>query len=1110
MKAGKIGLMLVVCMMFVNQVFSQTEAISLKLKDVTLDQVFEAIEKLSEYTFLYSDDQMEKTGLLTLDYKNTSIEIVLKECLRKSGITYVVLDHTIVLKPGIKPGEGSFLSGEMLREYIVVEGWVRDKKDRALSGVNIFVKNYPGMGMVTDETGYFKTKVRLSDVLVFSYVGFTTRELFVKKMKKGGKIILEEEQREIGEVQVVGYGTQRKVTVTGAISEMQIEGRNFPVTSFSNMIAGNVSGIIGVQRSGEPGQDVSEFWIRGMSTFGANDKALILVDGVERSTVNDIIPEDIAAFSVLKDASATAVYGARGANGVILMQTKMGKSGRMKIDVDGRHMWSCLPRLPRYLKAYDYARLANEARAVRGESPVYDREMFEVIRYHLDPDLYPDVSWQDEILKKWTRGAQVHLGMSGGGDIARYYLSLNYKTNDAAYKESGLKRYHTNVLRKQYSFRTNLGLNITPSTEMEVRMATTVVDLNRPGIGRTDSIWEAQAMLNPLTVPVRYSTGHLPAYGDGSRISPAVLLNETGWVNEFRNDMEFKLEVRQKIFSDWHFSAALAYDMTNVHSKKREKMPELFMAKGRNVKGELILESMVPAREMTFQTAYSGERRLYVEMKADYEHNWKNHRLGGMLLFNLSQQTFTEAEDEISAIPFRRMGIAGRLTYSCQDIYLSELNFGYNGTENFPKGKRFCFFPSASVGWVVSGYPAIQEKWTWLRLMKIRYSLGVVGNDQIHGSRFPYLTYISSDAPGYAFGERGENVRQGITESSIGARHLIWEKALKHDVGIDIDVGGKFRFNADYFNTVRRHIFMPRNDVPDITGWPNVPYGNVGKMRNSGFDATLYYGHKIGSVALEWRGNITYTENKVLEYDEADVRYEYQRQKGKSLDQARGYIALGYFRDSLEIIHSPLHPGPVRPGDLKYKDVNGDGVINEQDIVPIGNSVIPRIQYGIAGSMKWKAWDISVFCRGAGAVSFFYGGTGFFPFMNGTLGNILTDVGEEHNRWIPAWYSGDPATENPDARFPRLSYGENTNNFVPSTHWLANGAYFRLKTVEIGYSVPVRLLRRFHMEMLRLSLLGDNLHVWDKVHSWDPEQASSNGAVYPLTRSWLINLQLKF
>lgn len=1095
-----------------GSIHAQTDLVSIKIKNANLDKVFESLEKASGYTFLFSDEQIKKAGKFTLNYTQTNIRTILDECLKGKGLSYRLIDRTFVLIPSPLPTLQRDTSVSLPPpSYLLVKGQIREKNGAPLAGVNIYVKNYPGLGIMSDEKGEFEIEVHPSDVLIFSHIGYKNKEIFVPRWKTGQKIYLEEENHQMEEVQVVGFGQQRKISVIGAISDMDVTGKNFPLTSFSNMIAGNVSGIIGVQRSGEPGQDVSEFWIRGISTFGANDKALILIDGIERMTLDDLIAEDIASFTVLKDATATAVYGARGANGVILINTRRGKTGQMRIHVNSRTMLSHLPRLPDYLRAYDYARLANEARAVRGESLLYNPELYDIIRLKLDPDLYPDVDWQRELLKKWTWGQQVNVNLSGGGNICRYYISLNYKTNDAQYKEFGLYRYHTNVLRKQYSFRTNLDINMTPSTEIGVSAATTLVDMNRPGIGNTDSVWHIQAALTPLSVPIRYSTGHWPVYNNHP--SPLALMNESGYISEYRNDMETKLEIKQNLSAlvpGLSASFSVAYDMINQHRSERTKMPALYWASGRNTQGELQLDEKVPARKISYHSTASLDHKLYLEFKTEYSRTIRQHRIGGLLLYHQSQYNDSKAQDEISSIPRKSMGIAGRLTYSYRDIYLAEFNFGYNGSENFPKGQRFGFFPSVAAGWIISGYPGFQKRFPFIHSLKIRYSYGMIGNDQIAGIRFPYLTYISPNAPGYAFGNLGENIQTGIAETIIGAKHLSWEKSVKHNLGIDVNVGGQLRLEIDYFREQRRGIFMKRNNLPGIVGIPSPPFGNVGRMLKYGFDGTLVFKKKIGNVNIELRGNFTWVKNKILDYDESDIRYDYQKRQGKSYNQARGYIALGYFKDSLDILSSPVHPDAVRPGDLKYKDVNGDGKITQEDIVPIGHSTLPGLQYGFAGSFSWKNWDFNIFFRGAGRVNFFYGGTGYFPFSDGNSGNVLTIAAKQKNRWIPAWYSGNPATENAKARFPRLSYGDNKNNFLPSTHWLENGAYLRLKTLEIGYSFPARLLRRIHMKTLRLSLTGDNLYLWDRVKLWDPEQASGNGAVYPLPRSFLMNVQITF
>lgn len=1097
-------------LLFTSLLRAQTYAVTIKIKDASLEEVFEALEKVSAFTFLFSDEQIKNTGKFTFHYIDTDIRTILDECLKGKGLSYRLVDRTFVLIPS---PSGLSEKSSRLSLPMLVKGKIRDKKGHPLIGVNIYVKNNPGLGIMSDENGEFQIRVHCSDILIFSHIGYKSKEIFVLHWKPEQKIYLEEENHEMEEVRIIGFGQQRKISVIGALSDMKMEGKNFPLTSFSNMISGNVSGVIGVQRNGEPGQDFSEFWIRGISTFGANDKALVLIDGIERTTLDNLIAEDIAGFSVLKDATATAVYGARGANGVILITTRRGKKGQMSIHVNSRTMLTDLPRLPHYLRAYDYARLANEARAVRGEPPLYTPVVYDILHWKLDPDLYPDVDWQKELLKKRTWGQQINVSISGGGDICRYYIGLHYKTNDAQYKESGLHRYHTNVLRKQYSFRTNLDINLTPSTEVGVSAASTLVNMNRPGIGNTDSVWHLQAALNPLSVPIRYSTGHWPVYGETNQASPIALMNESGYLTEYRNDTETKLEARQDLsylLSGLSASLSFAYDMSNLHKSERTKMPSLYWASGRNSKGELQLHEKVPERKISYHSTAFSDRKLYLEIKTEYNRNIRDHRIGGLLLYHRSRYVDSKATDEIGSIPRKSMGIAGRLTYSYQDIYLSEFNFGYNGSENFPKGRNFGFFPSIAVGWVISGYERFRKRFPFMHHLKLRYSFGITGNDQIADSRFPYLSYISSDVPGYAFGNLGENVQNGIAETIVGTNRLSWEKAVKHNLGIDLDIAGKFRLELDYFREQRQGIFMRRNDLPGIMGLPSPPFGNIGRMLKYGFDGTLVYKSKIATVDVELRGNFTWVKNKILDYDESGIRYDYQKMQGKSYNQARGYIALGYFRDSLDILSSPLHPDAVRPGDLKYKDINGDGKITPEDIVPIGHSVLPGLQYGFAGSFAWKNWDFSIFFRGAGRVHFFYGGTGYFPFSEGADGNVLTIAGKQKNRWTPAWYSGNPATENPKARFPRLSYGENKNNFLPSTHWLENGAYLRLKTLEVGYNFPARWLRKVYIKKLRLSFTGDNLYLWDRVKLWDPEQASGNGAVYPLPRSFLLNLQLTF
>ncbi len=1006
---------------------------------------------------------------------------------------------------------------------VKVKGVVTDPNNETQIGVNIYPKTSPTKGVVTNADGIYEIMAEPGSILVFSYIGFKTQEFTVGAANPQTiNVALEESAQQLEEVSIVGYGTQRKVSVIGSITTIKpAELQTGGVSSVTNALAGRVAGLIGIQSSGEPGKDVSEFWIRGISTFGANSKALILVDGIEREgSLNDLAPEDIESFSILKDATATAIYGARGANGVVLINTKRGQEGKISINANIKTMVETLPRLPKYLQAYDYATLANEARTVRGDQSVYSPEIFDIIKYNMDPDLYPDVNWQDEILKKRTYGVQGNINISGGSKLARYYMSGFYRTNDAIYKQTGMERYHSNVRRNQYTFRSNIDVDVTKTTLVSLLLSAKLVDLNRPGIGTTDQIWSAQANLTPMTVPVRYSNGQFPAYGKEENTSPSVLLNETGFITDRDNSIESLLKIEQDlkfVLDGLKATGSISFDNFNNHYTARTKMPDLYKATERNWNtGELITQKTVVATPMSFSTTSYGIRTIYIEAKLDYSRVIaEKHRVGGLFLYQQKDYQRTDASNELSSIPKRNQGIAGRLTYSYNDIYFIEGNFGYNGSENFPKGQRFGFFPSVAAGYVVSNYEYFKENLSFINMLKFRYSFGLVGNDQIEKDgndiRFPYLTSVNMSATGYTFGDQRQGGGTGVTDAVLGSTGLVWEKAIKQNWGVDLIMwDNALNITVDAFIDKRDNIFMERKSLPGTIGVATVPWGNVGRMKSWGADGTASYAHTFGEFFVEVRGNFTLTRDKIIDYDEVPPRYPYLAKKGSANDITRGLIALGLFKDEEDVRNSPTQFGTVLPGDIKYQDVNGDGRIDDYDIVPIGHARIPKIQYGFAGSLAWRGIDFNIFFRGAGESDYFMGGAGYFPFANGVTGNVLSIVNEPGSRWTPASYSGDPSTENPNARFPRLTYGENVNNKQESTFWLAKANYLRLKTLEIGYTLPKKWSEKIAMNNFRISVIGDNLYLWDKVKLWDPEQASSNGAKYPLTRSWSLVLQLSF
>ncbi|MEA4978943.1 MAG: TonB-dependent receptor [Petrimonas sp.] len=989
-----------------------------------------------------------------------------------------------------------------------VSGIILDENGESLLGANVYIKNEPGVGVVSGLDGKFTIKTAKNTVLVISFIDYEKEEILVIKSVENLTIRLKKSSgSELEEVVVVGHGQQRKVSVVGSISSVDVNELKTPSSSITNALAGKVAGIVSVQRSGEPGNDFSEFWIRGISTFGANQGALILIDGIERSGIDQIDPEDIESFSVLKDASATAVYGVRGANGVVLITTKKGSAGKLSIKFKNYASLSHSPRKPEYLGAYDYAVLANEARAMRRQTPIYDDVELNIIRKGVDPDLYPNVDWQKEILKNQTVNHNHYLSISGGGDVARYFMSASTYSSDALYKESSLNDYNTNVRYNKNSFRSNLDVNVTKSTVISLGVDGYLTSQNRPGMGNTSYIWDSQTNLTPLTVPVQYSTGQLPTYGKSlAEVSPEVLLNHTGYVSDMNTAIQSNIAINQD-FSKWikglSFRLLYSFDTYTNHVVTRSKMPDLYYANKRKVNGDLDLELKYDSKPLQVTTDALSKRKTYLESCINYERTFnEKHRVGGLIHY--FHQEFTESDRAgTDAIPERNQGLSGRMTYSLYDTYLIEANFGYTGSENFKRGEQFGFFPSVALGWIPTSYDWVKSNVPFLSFLKFRYSYGTAGNDKISNYRFPYFTFVEYSSAGWGG-------KYGITETKLGADNLRWEKALKSNIGIEATFYDKLSFVVDIFNDRREGIFQERTNLPATVGNISQPWGNVGTMASNGVDATCSYTHTFGkSNWVTLRGNFTYAKNVIDYWEEPPFKYPYKAKTGHIYGSHMGLIALGLFKDEHEILSSPKQFGEVLPGDIKYKDINGDGKIDTEDYVYYDYSDFPQITYGIATEVGYKNWTLSVFFQGAAKSKFMYSGN-YFPYSGGNVGNVLTIAKDPANRWIPAEYSGNPATENPNARFPRLSYGSFRNNEQPSTHWLANNDYLRLKNVELGYRLKSDFLQKVALESVDISIIGENLWVWDNVKLWDPEQASYNGRVYPIQRTYTLNLVMNF
>ena len=1039
----------------------------------------------------------------------------------KKLILYILTVCSIML------GGGNPVSAFAQSKEYTITGTVLDLQGQPMVGVNVIVKNQPGLGTNTDIDGKYKIKTGANETLSFSYLGYATQDIPIAG-KTRIDVKLAEDSNAMEEVVVVGAGFQKKASVVGAVTSIKMEDLKVPTANITNSLAGNVPGIIAVQRSGEPGKDASEFWIRGISTFGANASALVLVDGIERD-FNEINVEDIESFSVLKDASATAIYGQRGANGVILVTTKRGQAGKVNINFKAEYGISSSAIEREFVDAETYASLANEARASRYQDPVYDASDLEIIKYNLDPDLYPNVDWHDALLKKSTSTFKTSLNISGGGSTARYYISGSYYKQGGLFKDSLKENYDTDTNYKRYNFRINTDINITKTTILEAGLGGWVVDQHKPGMttkpdGNTDDFWRSISYMTPITVPLRYSNGQLPTYGtDGYGISPYVLLNHTGYYTFWENKVESNIGLKQDlsfITQGLHFTGRFSYDAYHRHNLGRLKMPALYKAERvRDMEGNLITSRIIDEQPLWQTSDVYGSRRAYGEVQLAYDRAFNKHRVGGLLYYYMQSFSENDVNDNVfKSVPQRNMGLSGRVTYGYDDRYLVEFNFGYTGSENFEPKERFGFFPAIAAGWVISNEKFVKKHMPWLTMLKIRYSWGQVGNDRIGGgTRFPYITTVTG-GNSVNFGNMGANRADGILVQLMGSQNLTWEVTTKQDLGLDLKIADRFDLTVDIFRDHREDIFIRRGFLPGTTGLlvggsiDQRPWGNVGSMRSEGIDGNFGYTQRIDKdFIFTLRGNLTYAYNKVLKYDEAANALYYRMTQGYKWEQNRGLIALGLFKDEAEIASSPTQYGQeLMPGDIKYKDVNGDGVINDDDIVPIGNTRTPELVYGLGLSAQWKGIDFSILFQGTGKMDFIMEGYSTFPFIANDAGNILSVVAEPKNRWISREISGDPATERQDAIFPRLSYGPRENNTKWSTWWLRDGHYLRLKNLEVGYTLPKAFTRKFRVEKARIFFLGYNLACWSSFDWWDPEMGSKDGNSYPIQRTYTFGVNVSF
>lgn len=1021
----------------------------------------------------------------------------------------------------------------MAQEQVIVTGTITDANKEPLIGVSISIANMPGLGAISDVNGQFKIKMPPYQTLVFTYIGFEKQEVLVKEQRVVNVVLKETKANALNEVVITSTGAQRKIAVTGAITTVDVERlKSNPTTSIADGLAGVVPGIMAMQTSGRPGS-VSEFWVRSISTFGASNAAMVLIDGFERD-MNEINVEDIESFTVLKDASATAIYGSRGANGVILIKTKRGKEGKVNINAKVEGFYNQLTKLPEFADGYTYASLANEAKVARNQEPLFSSTELELLRLGLDGDRFPNVNWMDVLLRDKALSQRSLLNLSGGGKTARYYISGSYQNQQGMYKvDKALKDYNTNTSFNKYTYRLSVDMDITKTTLLSGGVSGSLRKQNDPGAG-TDAIWTSLMGYNPIMMPLVYSNGRIPSWsGSNDNLNPWVQGTMTGYNQSWSNNIQTTLNLDQKldfITRGLRILGRFGYDTYNNNYIKRFKRPEVWNADRLRNDGELVFRRVAEEQKMTQSSGSDGDKREFFEWETHYDRSFGPHTFGAVFKYNQGSKVFTQniGTDLKNGIARRNQGIAGRANYNWKSRYFIDFNFGYTGSENFYKDYRFGFFPAISGAWNIGEEPLLKNL-DWLNMLKIRYSYGKTGNDVLKDDdnkdiRFPYLYEIEQMyqkdkdgnivknpdgtpkvAGGYQFADYdSDNLWGGARYLSISSSDVSWEISTKKDLGIDYSLfHDQFSGSLDYFYEHREGIYMERKFLPGFTGLESNPSANVGEVKASGFDGNFTFKQKLNQVDFTLRANVTYSKNKILERDEENTLYEYKLQEGHRVNQARGLVDLGLFKDYDDIRNSPRQTyGEVMPGDIKYKDVNGDGLVNDDDRVAIGATTRPNLTYGFGTSVSWKGIDVNVHFQGVGKSSYFINGTSVYMFQGGDgWGNILNELANS-NRWILG------ENEDPNADYPRLTYGSNTNNYRASTFWLRDGSYLRLKTLDVGYSLPKNLVNRAHLNTVRFFLIGTNLLTFSKFKLWDPELGSSDGKKYPLNKTLSVGVSV--
>lgn len=989
-----------------------------------------------------------------------------------------------------------------------------------LPGVSIMVDKST-RGVTTDIDGTFEIRALPTDKLIFSFIGMENQTIVVGN-KTYVEIELSPKSDELEEVTVVAFGKQKKESVIGAISTVNPKDLKVPSSNLTTALAGNMAGVIAYQRSGEPGQDNADFFVRGITTFGTNTHPLILIDGVELTSTDlaRLRPDDIESFSILKDATATALYGARGANGVILVTTKQGTVGPAKISFRIENSLSAPTQTVDVADPVTYMRMHNEAILTRDPLGIieYPQEKIEMTEAGKYPLIYPANNWKEMLFKENTMNQRVNLNVSGGGGVARYYVAGSFNRDNGILKVDKRNNFNNNIAINNYDLRTNVNINVTKTTELITRLSANFEEYKGPLRGGAD-MYNLMIHSNPVLFPAYYPADEDFQYAqhilfgnyNNSKVNPYAEMVR-GYKEKSRSQILAQVELKQDLA--FITEGLTARGMLNVSRLSQFAVNRAYNPFYYEISRYNRLTGDYKLIETRIGTEYLGYGELpdereqsssfYFEGSVNHARTFGKHSISSLLVFQARQTLVANAGSLQLSLPSRNLGLSGRATYSYDSRYFAEFNFGYNGSERFDKNNRFGFFPSAGGAWLISNEDFWADIKPVVNNLKLRYSYGLIGNDQIGTAydRFFYLSEVNMEDGGRAatFGTEYNTRYNGITINRYANPFISWEKSYKQNFALELGLFDQLSVIAEYFTEKRDNILMTRSSIPNTMGLTATPRANVGEASGKGVDIMLEYQKSWNKdFWTSARANFTYATSRFDVYEEPEYKEPWRSRVGLSLNQATGYIAERLFVDDEEAASSPpqyIGTSEYGGGDIKYLDVNRDGKVTEADRVPIGYPVVPEIIYGFGVSTGYKGFDLSLFFQGSARQSFWINAAGTAPFINDT--QVL-------KAYADSYWSEE--NQNVYALWPRLSTTWNSNNFASSTWFMRDASFLRLKQMEFGYTIPKRYTEKIKMNNLRFYVSGTNLLLFSKFKMWDVEMAG-NGLGYPNQR--VINFGLNF